>query len=88
LNVCPAIMASQGQGGYAPKFKRAEGYYGRKMTLDECAYHQGFTVPSEWHEVPEGVAKGEWKRILFEAIGNGVPVYMAKAFGEAEGGAS
>jgi site-specific DNA-cytosine methylase len=83
LKICPAIMASQGQGGYAPKFKRAEGYYGRKMTLEECAYHQGIEIPEEWYEVPEGVATGEWKRILFEAIGNGVPVYMTRAFGEA-----
>lgn len=82
LNLCPAIMASQGQGGYAPKFKRAEGYYGRKMTLEECAYHQGFTIPESWYTVPPEVTRSEWYRILFEAIGNGVPVYMAKAFGE------
>jgi len=25
----------------------------------------------------------EWQKNLYEAIGNGVPVYMAKAFGEA-----
>lgn len=83
LNICPAIMASQGQGGYAPTFKRAEGYYGRKMTLDEVAYHQGFAVPDAWQTVPDGMTPGEWTRILFEAIGNGVPVYMAEAFGRA-----
>lgn len=83
LKICPAIMAAQGQGGYSPRFKRAEGFYGRKMTLEECAYHQGLEVPDDWHTVPEGVTPGEWKRVLFEAIGNGVPVYMAKAFGEA-----
>lgn len=82
LKICPAITAAQGQGGYSPNFKRAEGFYGRKMTLDECAYHQGFEVPDSWHSVPEGVTPGEWKRILFEAIGNGVPVYMARSFGE------
>ncbi|MED2258270.1 DNA cytosine methyltransferase [Brevibacillus parabrevis] len=83
LDICPAIMASQGQGGYAPLFKRAEGYYGRKMTLEECAYHQGFTVPTGWYRVPDGVPSSEWNQILFEAVGNGVPVYMARAFGEA-----
>lgn len=82
LDICPAIMAAQGQGGYSPKFKRAEGYYGRKMTLDECAYHQGFIVPAAWREVPDGMSKTEWTKITFEAIGNGVPVYMAQAFGE------
>jgi site-specific DNA-cytosine methylase len=83
LKICPAIMAAQGQGGYSPKFKRAEGYYGRKMTLDECAYHMGFEVPESWQDKPDGVSPYEWKRIQFEAIGNGVPVYMARAFGEA-----
>lgn len=82
LNICPAILASQGQGGYAPKFKRAEGYYGRKMTPEECAYHQGFMIPESWYDVPDGVSPSEWKRIIIEAIGNGVPVYMARAFGE------
>jgi site-specific DNA-cytosine methylase len=85
LKLCPAITAAQGQGGYSPKFKRAEGYYGRKMTMEECAYHQGLEIPKEWYEAPEGVTPGEWKRIIFEAIGNGVPVYMAKGFGEAYG---
>lgn len=85
LKICPAIMAAQGQGGYSPRFKRAEGFYGRKMTLEECAYHQGLEVPTEWYEPPAEFphSKSEWKRILFEAIGNGVPVYMAKAFGDA-----
>lgn len=82
LKICPAIIASQGQGGYAPKFKRAEGFYGRKMTLEECGYHQGFTVPKEWDNKPEELSNSEWKRIKFEAIGNGVPVYMAQAFGK------
>lgn len=81
MDICPAIMASQGQGGYSPKFKRAEGYYGRKMTLEECAYHQGFIIPEKWNNKPEELSEYEWKRIKFEAIGNGVPVYMAKAFG-------
>jgi site-specific DNA-cytosine methylase len=82
LKICPAIMACQGQGGYSPKFKRAEGFYGRKMTLDECAYHMGFEIPKEWYDKPNGVSDYEWKRILFEAIGNGVPAYMSRAFGE------
>ena len=29
-----------------------------------------------------GLEQAEWKQNLYEAIGNGVPVYMAKAFGE------
>lgn len=101
LDVCPAIMAAQGQGGYSPKFKRAEGYYGRKMTLEECAYRMGIDIPVEWYEIPDDFigsineqkslrrgrvvtyTKSDWKVILFEALGNGVPVFMAKAFGEA-----
>ena len=85
MKICPAITAAQGQGGYSPKFKRAEGYYGRKMYLAECAFHQGFTVPEEWKDKPDSVSNSEWKRILFEAIGNGVPVYMARKFGEMYG---
>jgi site-specific DNA-cytosine methylase len=50
--------------------------------LDECAYHQGFTIPPQWHQIPTGFSKSKWTHNLYEAIGNGVPPYMAKAFGD------
>ena len=51
--------------------------------MDEAAHHQGFEIPEEWRKVPGGFTRGGWERNLYEAIGNGVPVYMARAFGEA-----
>lgn len=82
--VCPAILASEYKGG-ASDTRRAARFYGRRLTLDECAYHQGFEIPAQWYEIPPfwTSTPGRWIYNLYEAIGNGVPVYMAKAFGEA-----
>ncbi len=81
-DTCPAVLASEWKQGYhAPR--NAARFYGRKLSLDECAYHQGFTVPQDWYAVPDGFTEATWMYKLYEAIGNGVPVYMAKAFGEA-----
>jgi hypothetical protein len=43
---------------------------------------QGLEVPKAWYDVPAGVTGLNWRKNIYEAIGNGVPVYMAKAFGE------
>lgn len=90
--VCPAIMATEYKGCATDK-RRASRFYGRKLTLQEAAYHQGFTVPAGWFDVPDMVnpkdkrgkkfTRATWMHNLYEAIGNGVPVYMAQAFGEA-----
>jgi len=82
--VCPAITATEYRG-CASDHRRASRFYGRRLTLEECAYHQGFSIPPEWSSVPpwfNGTAVA-WRNQLYEAVGNGVPVYMAKAFGEA-----
>lgn len=82
-NICPCITASEYKGCASDK-RRASRFYGRRLTIEECAYHMGFTIPKAWYEIPaswEGT-KSEWQRNLYEAIGNGVPVYMAQAFGE------
>ncbi len=76
-----AITASEYKGGR----RRAYSSYGRVLSIEECAYHQGFKVPIEWYGPMNGIGKWAWKVNLYEAIGNGVPVYMAKAFGEAYG---
>lgn len=55
------------------------------LTIEECAWHQGFEIPSGWYDIPEGMRPGEWRRELYTAIGNGVPVWMAEAFGRADG---
>lgn len=78
--LCPAITATEWKG-CATDTRRASRHYGRKLTIEECAYHQGFEIPQEWYKIPETYTKAEWCRNLYEAIGNGVPVYMSYAFG-------
>lgn len=80
--ICPCITASEAKGCASDK-RRASRFYGRKITVQEAAYHQGFVIPEAWLDIPEGFSKTSWNKQLYEAIGNGVPVYMAKAFGEA-----
>jgi site-specific DNA-cytosine methylase len=81
-DVCPCITATEYKGCAADD-RRASRYYGQRLTIDECAYHQGFEIPKEWRKVPAGWTPGKWQRNIYEAIGNGVPVYMARAFGKA-----
>lgn len=81
-NTCPAITASEYKGSVTDT-RRASRFYGRKLTIEECAYHQGFDIPAAWYDRPDGISQKQWTENLYEAIGNGVPVYMARAFGEA-----
>ncbi len=87
MDICPAIMASGRSAGYRPKFDRSQGWYGRKLSISEAAYHQGVTIPhsilQSWWYPMKGFSPAQWRVNLYEAIGNGVPVYMARAFGEA-----
>lgn len=80
--VCPAIMATEYKGSASDQ-RRASRHYGRRLTLEECAYRQGFTIPPNWHLPLNGESWPEWEKELYRAIGNGVPVYMAEAFGDA-----
>ena len=83
VGVCPTITATEYKGG-ALDNGRASRFYGRRLTIEECAYHQGFSIPKGWYimplEYPLNLTK--WVNNIYEAIGNGVPVYMAKSFGE------
>ena len=79
--ICPAITASEYKGCASDK-RRASRFYGRRLTIQECAYHQGFVIPEGWYDIPQGFTKASWYKNIYEAIGNGVPVYMAQAFGE------
>lgn len=83
--VCPTITASEIKGGYSPEGnkRRAAKFYGRRLTLAECGFHQGFPVPEAWIKPPPGWKPYAWNERLYRAIGNGVPVYMARAFGVA-----
>lgn len=92
--ICPTITASEYKGG-VNGFKRASVWYGRRIWIEEAAYHQGFAIPRDllksWYHIPylkhpekhRSYTWREWLIELYEAIGNGVPVYMARAFGEA-----
>ena len=81
--ICPCITATEYKGCGSDD-RRASRYYGRRLTIEECAYHMGFEIPQAWLDipVPDGMRKSEWTANLYEAIGNGVPVYMARGFGE------
>jgi site-specific DNA-cytosine methylase len=89
-NICPAILATEYKGSMNDP-RRASRFYGRRLTTEECAYHQGFRIPKSWYIPMLGFdgSSSDWEHCLYRAIGNGVPVYMAQAFGEAviyEGG--
>ena len=82
----PTITASEIKG-CATDSRRASRWYGRRLSIREVAYHQGVTIPEHiinnwWYPLP-GYGDRAWREQLYEGIGNGVPVYMAKAFGEA-----
>lgn len=80
-NICKAIVATE----WKQRKRGAYDYLGHVPSIEECAHFQGLEIPFKWYDVPEGYTKAQWKRNLYEAIGNGVPVYMAKAFGEVYG---
>lgn len=79
-SVCPCITATEYKGCASDRI-RASRYYGRKLKLEECGYHQGFEVPEAWSTPEFGMTAAKWNHTLYRAIGNGVPVYMARAFG-------
>lgn len=82
--VCPAILASEHHGSMNDN-RRACKFYGRKLTLNQCCHHQGFQMPEQWLSIPRWFkgTRNDWIVHLYQAVGNGVPIYMAKAFGEA-----
>lgn len=90
LDLCPCVTATEFKGCASDK-RRASRYYGRRLTLDEAAYRMGMPRvdgqrrPDGWKFMPEWFEDtlGQWKYAQYRALGNGVPVWMAKAFGEA-----
>jgi len=87
--ICPCISATEWKGCATDRL-RASRFYGRKLTIQECAHHMGLVIPPSWFDIPDWFLPDvkqksravHWGRNLYEAIGNGVPVYMARAFGE------
>jgi len=83
VGVCPTITATEYKGGPLCN-GRASRFYGRRLTWEECAYHQGFNIPKGWYIMPNEFPGNltRWVNNVYEAIGNGVPVFMARGFGE------
>jgi site-specific DNA-cytosine methylase len=88
-DICPAIVASTNKRYYDQTFRASTdmAWYGRAPTIREAAYHQGLEIPDgliqSWLYPLAGYTWRQWRGVLYETIGNGVPVYMARAFGEA-----
>lgn len=95
-DICPTILASEYKGGVSgdatKERRKAMRWYGRPLALSEMAYHQGFSIPDEllksWYQVPHLLKPNgkrytwkQWRIVLSEAIGNGVPCYMSYMFG-------
>lgn len=85
--VCPACTATE-QCGSATDTRRAGKFYGRKLSLEECAFHMGFAIPAAWWTF-DYAAHGETKqrylnKVLYRALGNGVPTFLACALGTAQ----
>jgi site-specific DNA-cytosine methylase len=81
-NTVPTIVATEYKGSAGDK-RRASRHFGRKLTVEECAYYQGFEIPPTWWEPLPGFSPAKWRNELYRAIGNGVPCYMSYAFGQA-----
>lgn len=78
--ICPCVTATEYRGCATDK-RRASRFYGRRLTIEECAFHMGFEIPQHWFKMLED---GEiTKKEIYEAIGNGCYVKMVQAFGEA-----
>lgn len=69
----PTVMATEYKYGKSER-RRAGRAFGRKITIEEAAYYQGFEIPKEWYKFPD--------YLIYEAIGDAVPTYMSKAFGD------
>jgi site-specific DNA-cytosine methylase len=84
-DIPPCITASEYKG-CATDTRRASRYYGRRLTIQEAAYRMGLDIfPGDWLNIPDWFtgSRSAWDKELYTAIGNGVPVWMAKAFGDA-----
>lgn len=94
--VCPTPLASMGYKRYNCVPRKQDGmeyWYGRTPGLREVAYHMGFEIPhgllQSWYYTPpfsnpktgKPYTWPQWRNTLYEALGNGVPVYMSYAFG-------
>ena len=70
------VMATEYKGCATDKRRKLTYQYGSVPPVEFCGWLQGLDeLPFMWQVVKK-------KKLIYEAIGNGVPVYMAKAFGD------
>ena len=94
LNIPPALLALFYKRKPQPEHRK-NGYvdcgvatfFGEFVTLEMAAKMQGVNIPSGWYDTPEGFTKLQWEHVIAHGLGNGVPVYMAEAFGRVYSGA-
>ena len=97
--ICPCITATEYKG-CATDTRRASRFYGRRLSIFECGEHMGLPagVVKAWYDNPmakdafkaatgKTLTEGRWRWAIYRAIGNGVPIDMAKAFGKVVCGA-
>jgi site-specific DNA-cytosine methylase len=90
-HISPTVQASMykrmvivGNQSNGAREATCESFYNFAPTIDEAAYLQGIgAIPLDWYDPISGYSWSRWQANLYEGIGNGVPVYMARAFGEA-----
>lgn len=93
--ICPCITATEYKGCKTDT-RRASRFYKRKLTPQECAFHMDLDadVVNTWLMHPMTakaferatglrLTEGRWRYAVYRAIGNGVPIKMARAFGTA-----
>ena len=91
LDICPCVTTTEYKG-CATDTRRASRFYKRRLTLNEVGKHMGMPgdwagnyVPYQWETKPEWFrdAPHMWRQAQYRALGNGVPIWMAEAFGRA-----
>jgi site-specific DNA-cytosine methylase len=85
--ICPTVTATEYKG-CASDTRRASRFYGRRITLQEAAYHMDIFNPTDTIRDLEkamlpGYTPGRWRQEIYRGLGNGVPVKMAAAFAKA-----
>ena len=80
--ICLCVLATEYKG-HSSDGRRAAKFYGRRLELNEVAYHMGIRMPAGWMTPPPfwTNTRRRWDYALYEALGNGVVVQMARAFG-------
>lgn len=72
---CPALTDREYDNTVT--HRKASGFYKRKLTVDECAFHQGLELPDTWRKM----MKNGYKEAIYKAICTGNFLPMVRAFG-------